>query len=154
MMKRITVKTLRAASSVTKLITKRSVSVLAVSTKSRVNFFSFNPSLMLFNFCSVSAIHRVLQCPNIWLWLSLWFWKLPIGMLEWNTCGSHNTNLFISLQLDRFVNFSNEITSKYLSINFSSRKISLLVCLAHFLARTTCLTEHFLILSVQSNSTL
>ena len=131
MMNKSTDKTLRAANSDTRLITKRRVRVLAVSTRSRVNFFSFNPSLMLFNFCSVSAMHKVLQCPKIWLWLSLWFWKLPIGMLEWNTC-SHNTNFIYQLQIDRFVNFFNEITSNW-SINFSSREFHFdCAWLAHF----------------------
>ena len=59
MMNKSTVKTRNAANSDTKLIPNRRVRVLAARTRSRVNFFSFNASLMFFNFCSVSAMHKV-----------------------------------------------------------------------------------------------
>ena len=117
MRNKITVRTRNAANSETKVITTRMVKILAVRTRSLVNFFSFKPSLIVSIFCSVRAIHKTLQWPSIWFLDSLWwlFGKDPIGI----NLNSWIHNTIYSSVANRFCKLFNEITSMW-SINFSS----------------------------------
>jgi len=106
-MSKRTDRTLNAANSVTIDIPNRMAEVLAAVIRSLTNLFSFKATLIFCIFCSASASARTRQCPSIWLWVNLWFGKLPIEMIDF----SHITQIY-SVAI-RFVNFFNELLPNY-----------------------------------------